>query len=104
MAEPRQAGELRTPSLFDALIPLVALAVLIAGSLALFGLGALDGPIQVALIVCCAVASLIALKNGHRWALVQEFWPAGPPAVAPALQPLTVELTAYDALLTEAQS
>jgi len=39
-----------------------------------------------------------------RWALVQEFWPAGPPAVAPALQPLTVELTAYDALLTEAQS
>jgi len=72
MAEPRQAGELRTPSLFDALIPLVALAVLIAGSLALFGLGALDGPIQVALIVCCAVASLIALKNGHRWTAVEE--------------------------------
>lgn len=72
MAEPRQAGEVRAPSLLDALIPLVALAVLIAGSLALFGLAALDGPIQVALIVCCAVASLIALKNGHRWAAVEE--------------------------------
>jgi hypothetical protein len=36
----------RAPSLLDALIPLVALAVLIAGSLALFGMDALDGPIQ----------------------------------------------------------
>ena len=72
MVEPRETREVRTPSLFDALIPLVALAVLIAGSLALFGLGALDGPIQVALIVCCAVASLIALKNGHRWTAVEE--------------------------------
>ena len=72
MVEPREAREVRTPSLFDALIPLVALAVLIAGSLALFGLDALDGPIQVALIVCCAVASLIALKNGHRWTAVEE--------------------------------
>jgi len=72
MVESREAREVRTPSLFDALIPLVALAVLIAGSLALFGLDALDGPIQVALIVCCAVASLIALKNGHRWTAVEE--------------------------------
>jgi Na+:H+ antiporter, NhaC family len=72
MVEPRETREVRTPSLFDALIPLVALAVLIAGSLALFGLDALDGPIQVALIVCCAVASLIALKNGHRWTAVEE--------------------------------
>jgi len=72
MVEPREAREMRTPSLFDALIPLVVLAVLIAGSLALFGLDALDGPIQVALIVCCAVASLVALKNGHRWTAVEE--------------------------------
>jgi len=72
MTEPRTGQKARTPSLADALIPLVVLAVLIAGSLALFGLAALDGPIQVALIVCCAVASLIALKNGHRWAAVEE--------------------------------
>ena len=72
MTEARTGQKARTPSLADALIPLVVLAVLIAGSLALFGLAALDGPIQVALIVCCAVASLIALKNGHRWAAVEE--------------------------------
>lgn len=41
--------------------------MLIGGALALFGLDALDGQIQTALIVCCAVAALIALKNGHRW-------------------------------------
>ena len=41
----------RTPSLADAIIPLIALAVLIAGSLILFGLDALDGPIQVALVL-----------------------------------------------------
>jgi Na+:H+ antiporter, NhaC family len=62
----------RNPSLVDAVVPLVTLAVLIAGSLALFGLDALDGPIQVALIMCALVAALIALKNGHTWEEVQR--------------------------------
>ena len=56
---------IRAPSLLDALLPLILLAVLIAGSLLLFGLDALDGPIQVALVLCCAAAALIVLKNGH---------------------------------------
>ncbi|HEX6149937.1 Na+/H+ antiporter NhaC [Nocardioides sp.] len=67
-AEPSRFSE---PSLADALIPLIALAVLIGGSLLLFGLDALDGPIQVALVLCAAVAALIALKNGHPWTEVQ---------------------------------
>jgi len=62
----------RDPSLADAVIPLVTLAGLIAGSLALFGLDALDGPIQVALLMCAMVAALIALKNGHSWDAVQR--------------------------------
>jgi NhaC family Na+:H+ antiporter len=66
------ARPVRDPSLVDAVIPLVALAVLIAGSLALFGLDALDGPIQVALLMCAMVAALIALKNGHTWEEVQH--------------------------------
>ncbi|MBA2952215.1 Na+/H+ antiporter NhaC [Nocardioides sp. MAH-18] len=64
--------QVRQPSLADALIPLVALATLIAGALALFGLDALDGPIQVALLVCCGVAALVAMKNGHPFSAVQE--------------------------------
>jgi NhaC family Na+:H+ antiporter len=61
----------RQPSLSDALIPLATLALLIGGSLALFGLDALDGPIQVALVLCAGVAALVAVKNGHEWAEVQ---------------------------------
>src|SRR6478735_8227963 len=72
-------GVVREPSLADALIPLVSLAVLIAGALALFGLDALDGPIQVALLLCCAIAALIAMKNGHPFSSVQE---AGKGAIA----------------------
>jgi NhaC family Na+:H+ antiporter len=66
------APDVRKPSLLDALMPLITLAVLIAGALALFGLDALDGPIQVALVLCCAEAALIAMKNGHHFTAVQE--------------------------------
>jgi NhaC family Na+:H+ antiporter len=44
----------------------------IGGSLLLFGLDALDGPIQVALILCSMVAALVALKNGYTWEDVQR--------------------------------
>jgi NhaC family Na+:H+ antiporter len=70
--EPAHRRAIREPSLADAIVPLIALAVLIGGSLALFGLDALDGPIQVALLMCAMVAALIALKNGHSWEDVQR--------------------------------
>ena len=62
----------RAPSLTDAIIPLIALVLLIAGSLALFGLDALDGPIQVGLIVCCMIVGLLALKNHQQWTAVES--------------------------------
>ena len=67
-----QERPVRDPSLVDAVLPLVMLALSIGGSLALFGLDALDGPIQVALVLCAAVAALIALKNRHTWEEVQR--------------------------------
>ncbi len=81
MASGESSGELpdggveataRTPSIVDSVVPLVMLAVLIGGSLALFGLDALDGPIQVALILCAMVAALIAMKNGHSYDEVEH--------------------------------
>src|SRR5215468_12490790 len=69
---PEQRGRIRQPLLADAIIPLVVLVVLIAGSLLLFGLDALDGPIQVALILCVLVAALIVLKNGHSWEEIEH--------------------------------
>lgn len=85
----------RQPSVPDALIPLATLALLIAGALALFGLDALDGPIQVALILRCAVAALIGLKNGHPWSAVQE---AGQSALASITSALFI-LLAVGALI-----
>src|SRR5262245_21649988 len=62
-----QDRTVRSPSLADAIIHRVTLPVLYGGSLLLFGLDALDGPIQAALIVCVMVAGLVALSNGYSW-------------------------------------
>lgn len=69
---PQLPNGVRPPSLIDALIPIGALVVFIGGSLALFGLDALDGPIQVSLILCAGIAGLVAVKNGYRWEAVER--------------------------------
>jgi NhaC family Na+:H+ antiporter len=68
----QQTRARREASIQDALLPLISLVVLIAGSLLIFGLDALDGPIQVALLLCCMVAALVAVKNGWAWDDVQR--------------------------------
>jgi NhaC family Na+:H+ antiporter len=70
--EGTEAQALTEPSVADALIPMFILAGMIAGSLFLFGLDALDGPIQVALIICVLIAALIGMRNGHTWADVER--------------------------------
>jgi len=58
---------IKEPSYADAIIPLVTLTILIGGSVFLFGTAALNGPLQVALILSSVLAALIILKNGHTW-------------------------------------
>src|SRR4051794_464735 len=62
----------RPPSMLDAVLPVVALIALIALTIALFGVDATDGPLQVALLLSAAFASLIAFKNGHTVAAVAD--------------------------------
>jgi Na+:H+ antiporter, NhaC family len=62
----------RPPSLLDALLPVVVLIALIALTIALFGISATDGPLQVALLLSAAFASLIALKNGYTSAAIAD--------------------------------
>jgi DNA-binding CsgD family transcriptional regulator len=62
----------RPPSLLDALLPVVVLIALIALTIALFGISATDGPLQVALLLSAAFASLIALKNGYASAAIAD--------------------------------
>jgi NhaC family Na+:H+ antiporter len=62
----------RPPTLLDAILPVVVLIVLIALTIWLFGISATDGPLQVALLLSAAFASLIAFKNGFTVASVAD--------------------------------
>ena len=68
---PPQAGP-RPPSLLDAILPIVALIALIALTIVTFGVSATDGPLQVALMLSAAFASLVALKNGYTSAAIAD--------------------------------
>lgn len=80
MAQPSDGSRSpRPPSFLDAIVPLVVLIGLIGGAVTLFGLAAIDGPVQVALILSAMVAAIVALKNGNPWS---EISAAGGRAVA----------------------
>ena len=67
MADEQRTRVPRKPTYAQAIFPLVMLIVLIAASVYLFRLNALDGPLQVALIICSMVTGLIIIRNGHTW-------------------------------------
>jgi Na+:H+ antiporter, NhaC family len=58
--------------MLDAVLPVVVLIGLIALTIALFGVSATDGPLQVALLLSAAFAALVALKNGHTTAAIAD--------------------------------
>ena len=68
---PPQAAA-RPPSLLDAILPIVVLIALIGLTIVTFGVSATDGPLQVALMLSAAFASLIALKNGYKTAALAD--------------------------------
>jgi NhaC family Na+:H+ antiporter len=54
------------PSLLDAILPIVVLIGLLALTIVFFGIDATNGPLQVALLLSAAFASLIAFRTAHR--------------------------------------
>src|SRR3954451_17973974 len=61
MSEPAMTQP-RPPTLLDALLPVLVLIALLALTITLFGVSATDGPLQVALLLSAAFASLIAFN------------------------------------------
>ena len=59
------------PSLLDALIPVILLIAMLAGTVFVFGLDS-SGPNQVALSLAAAVAALIGIKNGLTWKQIEQ--------------------------------
>jgi Na+:H+ antiporter, NhaC family len=70
-ARPRRRSP-RPPSLLDALLPVIVLIGLLALTIAFFGVDATNGPLQVALLLSAAFASLIAFKNGYTVAAIRD--------------------------------
>lgn len=75
----------RAPSYLDAVTPLLVLAGLVSGAVALFGLDAMNGPIQVAMMLAAMVASIIILKNGHSWESISQAGRRGISSVVSAI-------------------
>ncbi|MDX1405282.1 MAG: Na+/H+ antiporter NhaC [Woeseiaceae bacterium] len=67
----------KSPSLVDALIPILALIMMLALSVFLFGSDSSSGPNQIVLTLAAAIAAIVALKNGHAWADIQKAIVAG---------------------------
>jgi NhaC family Na+:H+ antiporter len=63
---------IRKPSFLDALIPIVILVALLAVSVAWFGSDSSYGPNQIVLLFVAGVACIIGLKNGWKWAQLEE--------------------------------
>jgi len=67
----------KSPTLFDALIPIAALVMMLALSVYLFGSDSSYGPNQIVLTLAAAIASIVAIKNGHKWFEIQGAMIAG---------------------------
>lgn len=63
---------IKIPSLSDALIPIVSLILMLSLSVYLFGSDSSYGPNQIVLIIAAAIATIVAIKNGHRWKDIQK--------------------------------
>ena len=62
----------RAPGMLDALFPIVAVIVMLALSVTLFGADSSSGPTQIALIMGAMLAAVVGLKNGHQWQAIEE--------------------------------
>ncbi len=59
--------EIKSPSIFQALIPLFFLILFLSLNVYFFGDDTLGGANQIALIIAAAIGSIISVKLGHKW-------------------------------------
>lgn len=62
----------KSPSLTDALIPIISLVFMMSGAVYLYGDGSSFGPNQIALLIGVGLAAIIGLKNGHSWESIEK--------------------------------
>ena len=62
----------RTPSLAQALLPLLVLVVILSSAVFLFGADSSYGPNQIGLLIGSALAMGVGVRNGVSWAQMQD--------------------------------
>jgi NhaC family Na+:H+ antiporter len=62
----------KTPSATDALIPIVAIMILLSLSVYLFGDESSLGANQIVLLFCTGLAALVGMKNGYSWEDIEK--------------------------------
>ncbi|MCO7227260.1 Na+/H+ antiporter NhaC [Pleionea sp. CnH1-48] len=65
-------SQYKSPSIIDALIPVLALVAMLGTSVWLYGADSSYGANQIALIIAAGIAALIGIKNGHDWKGIEE--------------------------------
>lgn len=63
---------MRSPSLMDALLPLVMMIIMLTAAVMYFSDNSSYGPNQIALLLATGVAIIIGLKNGHNWVSIEK--------------------------------
>lgn len=67
-----EQSEHKTPSMIDALIPLIGLIFMLSGAVFYFGNNSTGGPNQIALLLATGIAIVIGLKNNHKWTEIEK--------------------------------
>ena len=61
------ANNHKSPTLVDAIIPIIVLIIMLSISVYLYGDNSSYGANQIALILSASIAAIIAIKNGYSW-------------------------------------
>ncbi|MGB5246503.1 MAG: Na+/H+ antiporter NhaC [Woeseia sp.] len=70
-------SQIKSPTLIDALVPVVSLILMLALSVYLFGSDSSAGPNQIVLTLGAAIAAIVAMQNGHSWPSILKAIVAG---------------------------
>ncbi|NMH58432.1 Na+/H+ antiporter NhaC [Alteromonas ponticola] len=65
-------NQLKSPTLLDALLPIVLLVIMMGAAVYLFGDASSYGPNQIALLLGTGIAAVIAMKNGLKWKEIEK--------------------------------
>jgi NhaC family Na+:H+ antiporter len=81
----QEAGRPNDPSNLDVVVAIVPTTVLLALSVALFGSDSSSGANQIALVIGAALATMVGVKNGHSWKVIEENIVGGISTAMPAI-------------------